>query len=304
MTTEQLQHFLMLAECLNYTAAAERLFISQSTLSRSISAFEAELQTKLFERSKNRVTLTPAGKLMRDRAPDMLHRMHALEVDCRELGDGVRGRLHIGIPDDQQVNPWVVRAAARFHRVNPNITLVYDAGPLDELRTRLVTGACDVVLAAQFGAGSCVGLHALSYAVDEPVLVVPAAMAEGLPDELPAAALAAQFPGARCMLPRYSAEYWQRILAPHRPAMQLWPMAGSDRTTVLSVSAGEGLALANLWSAFYGLPTVRCIRLTGLPEKPHLTALCARDRTNPLAESFLEGLPEDVPLMQTDSEST
>ena len=28
MTTEQLQHFLMLAECLNYTAAAERLFIS------------------------------------------------------------------------------------------------------------------------------------------------------------------------------------------------------------------------------------------------------------------------------------
>ena len=45
MTTEQLQHFLMLTECLNYTAAAERLFISQSTLSRSISAFEAELRT-------------------------------------------------------------------------------------------------------------------------------------------------------------------------------------------------------------------------------------------------------------------
>ena len=42
MTTEQLKHFLMLAECLNYTAAAERLFISQSTLSRSISARSSE----------------------------------------------------------------------------------------------------------------------------------------------------------------------------------------------------------------------------------------------------------------------
>jgi DNA-binding transcriptional LysR family regulator len=238
MTTEQLQHFLMLAECLNYTAAAERLFISQSTLSRSISAFEAELQTKLFERGKNRVTLTPAGKLMRDRAPEMLYRMHALEVDCRELGDGVRGRLHIGIPDDQQVTPQAVRAAARFHRDNPNITLVYDAGPLDELKTRLVTGACDVVLAAQFGADPCVGLRAQCYAVDEPV-------------------------------------------------------TASDRTIVLSVCAGEGITLANRWSAFYGLPSVRCIRLTGLPEKPLLTALSAVGQSSPLVESFLRGLTDE-----------
>ena len=48
---------------------------------------------------------------------------------------------------------------------------------------------------------------------------------------------------------------------------------------------------------------MRCIRLTGLPEKPHLTALCARDRTNPLAESFLKGLPEDVPLIPFSAES-
>ena len=293
MTTEQLQHFLMLAECLNYTAAAERLFISQSTLSRSISAFEAELQTKLFERSKNRVTLTPAGMLMRDRAPDMLNRIHALEVDCRELGDGVRGRLHIGIPDDQQVTPGAVRAAARFHRENPNVSLVYDAGPLDELKTRLITGACDIVLGAQFGAETGVGLHALCYAADEPVLVVPAALAEGLPEELPASALGELFPGERCMLPRYSAEYWQRILSPFRPVMQLWPMAGSNRTTVLSVCAGEGITLANRWSAFYGLPTVRCIRLTGFPEKPLLTALCTVGQSSPLVESFLRGLTDE-----------
>ncbi len=293
MTTEQLQHFLMLAECLNYTVAAERLFISQSTLSRSISAFEAELQTKLFERSKNRVALTEAGRLMADRAPDMLYRMHALEVDCRELGDGVRGRIHIGIPDDQQVNPWAVRAAERFHRNNPNITLVYDAGSLDALKTRLATGACDVVLAAQFGAGMNTGLRALVYADDEPVLVVPRALADGLPEALPAPALAELFPGARCMLPRYCAEYWQRILAPFHPAMQLWPMAASDRTTVLSVSAGEGLTLTNRWSAFYGLPTVRCIRLTGLPERPLLTALCAPEQKNPLTESFCGGLTDE-----------
>lgn len=292
MTTEQLRYFLMLADCLNYSTAAERLFVSASTLSRAISAFEAEIQTKLFVRSKNRVSLTQAGRLMYERAPDVLEQMQSLELDCRELGDGFSGRLDIGVPEDQQVNPWIIRAGERFRKAYPNISLIYNSGSLDELKTRVVAGTCDVLLSTRFGGENVTTLNEMCYALDEPVVVVPQTMAAGLPPQLTAAELAERFAGVRCMLPKYAAPYWQRTLAPYAPKMQLWPMVGRDRTTVLTVCVGEAITLTNRWSAFCGMPTVRCIGITGLPDRPHLTALCAHEPNNPAARSYCAILAE------------
>ena len=51
MTTQQMEYFLSLAQKLNFSAVAERFFISQPTLSRQISNMERELNVKLFTRS-------------------------------------------------------------------------------------------------------------------------------------------------------------------------------------------------------------------------------------------------------------
>lgn len=290
MTTEQLQYFLMLADCLNYSMAAERLFISPSTLSRSISAFETEIQTKLFLRSKNRVSLTRAGQLMYERAPELLEQMLSLELDCRELGDGFSGRLDIGVPDDQQINPWIIRAARRFQAAYPRVSTIYISGSPEDLKSGLIAGTCDVIMSVRFGNECVTTLRETRYAADEPVLVVPLELADGLPQTLHASELSQCLPGVRCMMPKYAAAAWRGLLAPFSPAMELWPMAGSDRTVVLSVCAGEAVTLTNHWSAYRGLPTVRCIPLTGLPEQPWLTALCASEPDNPMAEKFCEFL--------------
>ena len=71
MTTQQMEYFLSLAQKLNFSAVAERFFISQPTLSRQISNMERELNVKLFTRSP-KLALTYAGDLLVDTATQIL----------------------------------------------------------------------------------------------------------------------------------------------------------------------------------------------------------------------------------------
>ena len=62
MTLNQLECFSVLAQRLNFTQAADDLFMSQPALSRTISALEGELGVRLFDRNSRSVALTPAGR--------------------------------------------------------------------------------------------------------------------------------------------------------------------------------------------------------------------------------------------------
>ena len=66
-----LKYFLMVAKELNITRAAERLYISQQSLSNHISNLEKELETKLFVRSP-KLSLTYAGEQLVDTATQIL----------------------------------------------------------------------------------------------------------------------------------------------------------------------------------------------------------------------------------------
>jgi DNA-binding transcriptional LysR family regulator len=68
----QLDHFVAVAEEQNFTRAAQRVHIVQSALSTSIRGLEEELGTSLFRRGSRKVTLTPAGEVMLDRARRVL----------------------------------------------------------------------------------------------------------------------------------------------------------------------------------------------------------------------------------------
>ena len=64
MTMEQMRTFLAVADCLNFTKAAERLYLSQPTVSRQIQSLEEECKTPLLVRTRKEVRLTPAGAIM------------------------------------------------------------------------------------------------------------------------------------------------------------------------------------------------------------------------------------------------
>ena len=72
MDVKYLNYILAIANRHNMTKAAEDLFVSQSSLSQHLSRLEQELNTPLFTRSKNELTLTPAGQLYVDAAKQVV----------------------------------------------------------------------------------------------------------------------------------------------------------------------------------------------------------------------------------------
>jgi len=96
MELQQLRYFVAVAETEHVARAAERLHISQSPLSRQIRQLEEDLGLQLFERIKQRVRLTPAGRAFFDEARDLLAQASRLEERARQVGKGEMCSLSIG----------------------------------------------------------------------------------------------------------------------------------------------------------------------------------------------------------------
>ena len=91
-----LKYFLLVAEELNITRAAERLYISQQSLSNHISNLERELDVKLFTRSP-KLSLTYAGDMLVDTATQILDLHSQFLTKVGDINRHYMGMLRLGI---------------------------------------------------------------------------------------------------------------------------------------------------------------------------------------------------------------
>lgn len=96
LETRQLQYFVVLAEELHFSRAAQRLCISQPPLSIAIRQLESTLDAQLFERNSRGVRLTHAGRHLLVQARDILERTRRAAVDTRAVAHGMAGSLRLG----------------------------------------------------------------------------------------------------------------------------------------------------------------------------------------------------------------
>lgn len=99
MDFEQLRIFLSVAEHRSFTKAAESMYISHSTTSRSVAALEERLGVRLLERDNRSVHLTVAGELLLREGGKLLEDVRTLENRVRSVGSGVHGTLSVASVD-------------------------------------------------------------------------------------------------------------------------------------------------------------------------------------------------------------
>lgn len=96
MELRHLKYFVVVAEELNFSRAAERLYISQPALSRQIKNLEGELSVILFLRQSDGLKLTEAGEIFLEQAKDILHRSHSLVQTIKAHSSNTDEPLVIG----------------------------------------------------------------------------------------------------------------------------------------------------------------------------------------------------------------
>jgi LysR family cyn operon transcriptional activator len=97
ITLRQLQYFLAAADTLHFTKAAERLSVTQPTLSHQIAQLEAHLGGPLFDRIGKQVRLTESGALLKSYADRAVRELEAGRLALSELEGMIRGNLRIGV---------------------------------------------------------------------------------------------------------------------------------------------------------------------------------------------------------------
>lgn len=160
MTTAQIRYFLVAAEQLNFTAAAEQLYITQPSLSRQIAAIESELGARLFSRSNNVVSLTEAGTALYHRLTAFYQEYQSIVKEVRDISSGAKGHLNVGILEDQYMGPTLTHAIRQLLQDNDQCELNIVRQDSSTLFSSLQDGTIDIGLMliykelAQFGFSS------------------------------------------------------------------------------------------------------------------------------------------------------
>jgi len=216
MELRHLRYFLAVAEARSFTRAAERLHVTQPTLSHQIKQLEALVGTVLFERSAKDVELTAAGQLFKPYCERVLKELDASTLAISELEGLMRGTLRMAVFHSfshSMLPPILSEFALHYPGVNVTARLV----PRADMERDLVNGDLDMAVAYISDDNEQIVSERLFD--EELVLVVgskhPHAGRKAIPmrelDSLPLVLLTPEF-GARQFVDRFFAE---TALRPH-----------------------------------------------------------------------------------------
>ena len=119
MELRLLEYFITVCNELHFTKAAEKLGISQPTLSQQIKVLEGRVDVPLFFRSGKKIHITEEGKILLKYAKRVFSELDQAIVEINQLRGIQRGKLTIGCSGNHLLYPYMIS----FHEKYPNIEL-------------------------------------------------------------------------------------------------------------------------------------------------------------------------------------
>lgn len=146
MLYKQIQCFLEVANCLSFTAAAKNLYMSQQAVTKHVASLEREIGLKLFTRSTRSVSLTPAGRSLRNDFSDLHRLIDASIKKAKYIDAGKQSTISIGFLSILSRNSITVPLAdclfKSFNDIHFDIYLM----DFSELRNSLLDGKIDICI--------------------------------------------------------------------------------------------------------------------------------------------------------------
>ncbi|WP_199909947.1 cidABC operon transcriptional activator CidR [Paenibacillus sp. CAA11] len=143
MDIRQLQYLVEVARLKSFTKAAESLFITQPTISKTIRLMEEELGVQLFDRLGKRIELTDAGKIIVEQAHTILTSFQNLSAELDDLRNLKRGHIRIGLPP-MVGSSFFPKVIGQFHQRYPDITIQLFEDGAKKVEVDVAAGTLDV----------------------------------------------------------------------------------------------------------------------------------------------------------------
>lgn len=121
MDIKHLQYFIEVSNFNSFSKAADHLFITQPTISKMVKNLEAELGVELFDRSRKKLVLTDAGKVLLEQAKLVNKAFYNLETELDNLLELKTGHIRIGLPPIFDAH-FFLKVVGLFHEKYPGIT--------------------------------------------------------------------------------------------------------------------------------------------------------------------------------------
>ena len=144
-TLRQLEYLIALSEEKHFRKAAERMRVTQPTLSAQLQELERTLDASLIDRSARRVTFTPLGNLVLEKARAALATVKDIVDLSSAAQHGFHGTIKIGVPPTlgAYLLPHIVPA---LHERYPDLKLYVREAKPDDLKAQLQSGTFDLII--------------------------------------------------------------------------------------------------------------------------------------------------------------
>lgn len=147
MNIQQFQYVLAVVDSQNFELAAEKCFVTQSTLSTMIGKLEGEMGIKIFNRKTKPVSVTPEGEQIISRLRIITNEIDQLGDLVQELKGEMVGELRIGIIPT--VAPYILpRFLPKFIAKFPKIKTIVKEMPTNDIKQALKNRSLDVGILA------------------------------------------------------------------------------------------------------------------------------------------------------------
>ena len=290
MELRHLRYFVAVAEELHFRHAAEIVHVAQPALSQQIRQLEEEIGVKLFERSRHKVRLTPAGKAFYENAQSILKQADQAVAKARKVESGDVGTIRIGFVSTAAIRvlPVAMKKLQKqapsaevelnelaageqidgLYREQLDIGFVHAQLSQDVLKTKVV--ARDRLIVAVPGSCKLAGFRRVDL---KDLASWPAIMPAG----------------------HSSAGFYEQVRMAYQRAGVRPERVHNTRllqTGLLLVAAGVGVSLVPESFQSIHVKGVVYKKLQVEPPLCELVAVWRRDNTSPLLGRFIENLPE------------